>query len=69
MADRDSPTTGQIITTFTFILFGLLLGLAALAEPVPVKSALLGFCAVLSLMGAARYQIQKLAETMRRRRG
>lgn len=68
MTESHSPTTGQMITTFTFILFGLLLGLAAMAEPSSLKSGALGFCSVLSFLGAARYKIQKLVALMRQRK-
>lgn len=61
MADHE-PTNGQVIVTCTFILFSLLLTLAAMAEPEPLKAAALGLCAALSGLGAARYKIQKFID-------
>lgn len=60
---KKRPTTkGDMISTFTFILFALLLGLASLAEPAAGKSAILGLCALLSLCGAFRFKLQAFAE-------
>jgi hypothetical protein len=72
MADRRDGergmTRGEAISTFTFLLFGLLLGLAALAEPAPGKAAVLGLCALTSLAGAARFRIAAWAARRRGRR-
>ena len=68
MTDPRTPTTGEMITTFTFLLFGLLLGLAAAAEPMPAKAAAMGACAVLSLLGAGRFKIQRAVALWRKGR-
>lgn len=53
---------GQAISTFTFLIFGGFLGLAALAEGGSLRGLLIGLCAVLSLMAALRFRIQALVE-------
>lgn len=53
---------GQAISTFTFLIFGGFLGLAALSEGAGFRGFLIGFCAVLSLMAALRFRIQALVE-------
>lgn len=58
MARKKPQSMGQAISTFSFILFGLLLALAALAEENGLKSGMLGLCATLSIAGAARFKIQ-----------
>lgn len=67
MANKNSPSTGQAISTFSFVLFGLLLALAALAEESALKSGMLGLCAALSIAGAARFKIQSAVERFRAR--
>lgn len=63
---RQRHSIGQAITTFTFILFGVLLGLAALTEPFVPKAVLVGFCSILSFLGALRFQIQQAVRRVRR---
>lgn len=58
MARHRNLSKGDTITTFTFVLFFVLLSLAAMAETVGWKSFALGFCALFSLAGALRFRIQ-----------
>lgn len=67
MANKSPPSMGQTISTFSFILFGLLLALAALSEETALKSATIGFCSALSFAGAARFQIQSAVNRYRNR--
>lgn len=67
MARKKPASMGQAISTFSFILFGLLLTLAALAEEGALKSGLLGLCAILSFAGAARFKIQAAVDSYRAR--
>lgn len=67
MARKKPPSVGQAISTFSFVLFGLLLALAALAEESALKSWMLGLCAALSMAGAARFKIQAAVEGFRAR--
>ena len=57
MSDKGEPGMGQTISTFTFLLFALLLCLAALGEGPTLKGGVLGLCAVLSAAGAVRFRI------------
>jgi hypothetical protein len=68
MAHNTPPSMGQMISTFSFILFGLLLALASLAEVDPLKSAMMGGCSILSLAGAARFKIQTAIQRLQTRR-
>lgn len=68
MTDPRTPTTGEVITTFTLFLFALLLTLAAMAEPSPLKAWALGLCALFSGLGAARFKIQQLVQRQRNKR-
>lgn len=68
MAHNTPPSMGQTISTFSFILFGMLLALASLAEANALKSAVMGGCAILSLAGAARFKIQTAVQRLRSRR-
>ncbi len=68
MADKSTPSIGQTISTFSFVLFGLLLALAALNEETTLKSALIGVCSALSFAGAGRYRIQSAVDRYRARR-
>lgn len=65
MKRKAPPTVGQAISTFSFILFGLLLSLAAMAEEDALSSALIGGCAILCIAGAARFKIQSAVDRYR----
>jgi len=67
MARKKPASMGQAISTFSFVLFGLLLALAALAEDGALKSGMLGLCAVMSFAGAARFKIQSAVDSFRAR--
>lgn len=67
MANKSPPTMGQAISTFSFILFGLLLALAALSEEAALKSLGIGICSALSFAGAARFRIQSAVNRYRNR--
>lgn len=60
MPNRHRPSMGQAISTFSFLLFALLLGLASLIEGFTLRGILIGLCAFLSLAGAFRFRIQTL---------
>jgi hypothetical protein len=64
---NNSPSMGQAISTFSFLLFGFLLSLAALAEEDALKSTLIGVCAILSFTGAARFRLQSAINRYRAR--
>ncbi|MCU0816282.1 MAG: hypothetical protein MUF74_07380 [Cypionkella sp.] len=68
MADKKPSSIGQAINNFSFLLFGLLLTLAALAEGSTLKGGLLGLCALLSVAGAMRFRIAALVASARGRR-
>jgi hypothetical protein len=67
MANKSPPSIGQTISTFSFILFGLLLALAALSEETALKSAVIGVCAAYSIAGAERFLIQSAVNRYRNR--
>jgi hypothetical protein len=67
MLNREKGSYGQMISTMCFAGVGLfLLGEAAITEGQPLKLAFMAFCAELSLAGALRFQIAKLAEVLPR---
>lgn len=67
MARSRRSKMSDTISNFTFVLFGLLLSLAALAEGPTLKGITIGVCAFASIAAIFRYQIQKLVETYRER--
>lgn len=63
---KPRPTsTGDAITTFTFLLFGVLLSLASMIEPIAWKAIAIGFCAAFSFAGALRFRLQHWFEIWR----
>jgi hypothetical protein len=65
---KHQPSLGEMISTLTFILFGVLLSLAAMMESETWKSLLLALCAALSWAGAARFKLQAYVDRQRERR-
>ncbi|CUH85533.1 hypothetical protein [Thalassovita mediterranea] len=67
MLNRERGSYGQMISTLCFAGVGLfLLSEVAVREGEPLKVAFMGFCAVLSLAGAVRFQIARVASWLGR---
>lgn len=67
MQKRDRGAYGQMISTLCFTGVGLfLLSEVAVTENDPLRSVTMGGCAILSLAGALRFQIARLAEALPR---
>lgn len=67
MQRREKGAYGQMISTLCFAGVGLfLLGEVMLTEGDPLRSLVMSFCALLSLAGALRFQIAKLADALPR---
>lgn len=61
MPRRKSQGIGDAISTFTFLLFALLLAFASLLDT-GLKSFVLGLCSIASLLAAFRFQIARLVQ-------
>ena len=66
MRKSRQPSIGDAISTFSFILFGLLLGIASLETEETLKSGALAICSCLSLTAALRFRIERLVSRLRK---
>lgn len=66
MRNKRTGSVGQMISTLCFLGVGLwLIAEAAMTENDPARVLVLGSCAILSLMGALRFQIATVASWFR----
>ncbi|WP_212699123.1 hypothetical protein [Thalassovita aquimarina] len=66
MSDKRNGSVGQMISTLCFLGVGLwLIAEAAMTEGNPLRVFVLLCCAILSLLGALRFQIAMMAHWFR----